>query len=112
MSKVNFKVFDQYVIKPVDIYGSKEEIVRFLVRCLLCIMHQLILRTAELLADLSTLGQSQQVLLSGLYPVEQQSNAEEQVFVIYWPEGNTWYDFACCSDQRQEKGARYSHRGV
>jgi len=30
MTKVNFKDLDQYVIKPVGIYGSKEEIVRFL----------------------------------------------------------------------------------
>ena len=30
MTKVNFKSLDQYVIKPVGIYGSKEEIVRFL----------------------------------------------------------------------------------
>ena len=30
MTKVNFKALDQYVIKPVGIYGSKEEIVRFL----------------------------------------------------------------------------------
>ena len=29
MTKVNFKDLDQYVIKPVGIYGSKEEIVRF-----------------------------------------------------------------------------------
>ena len=27
MSKVNFKVFDQYVIKLMDVYGSKEEII-------------------------------------------------------------------------------------
>jgi len=30
MTKVNFKSLDQYIIKPVGIYGSKEEIVRFL----------------------------------------------------------------------------------
>ena len=30
MTKVNFKALDQYVIKPVGIYGSKEEIVRLL----------------------------------------------------------------------------------
>ena len=30
MTKVNFKALDQYVIKPVGVYGSKEEIVRFL----------------------------------------------------------------------------------
>ncbi|KAF8548679.1 hypothetical protein OG21DRAFT_1489199 [Imleria badia] len=30
MTKVNFKALDNYVIKPVGVYGSKEEIVRFL----------------------------------------------------------------------------------
>ncbi|KAF8126765.1 hypothetical protein EV363DRAFT_563391 [Boletus edulis] len=29
MTKVNFKALDRYVIKPVGVYGSKEEIVRF-----------------------------------------------------------------------------------
>jgi hypothetical protein len=32
MTKVNFKALDNYVIKPVGVYGSKEEIVRFLSR--------------------------------------------------------------------------------
>ena len=32
ITKVNFKVLDKYVIKPVGVYGSKEEIVRFLLR--------------------------------------------------------------------------------
>ena len=32
MTKVNFKALDRYVIKPVGIYGSKEEIVRFLLK--------------------------------------------------------------------------------
>ena len=110
MTKVNFKALDQYVIKPVGIYGSKEEIVRLLLELgvaddslyvayyVLCIMRQLILlRAVQLLADPSTLGQSRRVLRSGLYilrPAEQQSNAEEQVFVIYWPEENTWDDSA------------------
>lgn len=30
MTKVNFKALDKYVIKPVGVYGSKDEIVRFL----------------------------------------------------------------------------------
>ena len=30
MTKVNFKSLDQYIIKPVGIYGSKKEIVRFM----------------------------------------------------------------------------------
>ena len=30
ITKINFKSLDQYAIKPVGVYGSKEEIVRFL----------------------------------------------------------------------------------
>ena len=32
MTKVNFSALDKYVIKPVGVYGSKEEIVRFLLQ--------------------------------------------------------------------------------
>ena len=32
MTKVNFKALDNYVIKPVGVYGSKEELVRFLLQ--------------------------------------------------------------------------------
>ena len=32
ITKVNFKALDSYVIKPVGVYGSKGEIVRFLLR--------------------------------------------------------------------------------
>ena len=111
MTKVNFKLLDQYVIKPVGIYGSKEEIVRFLlelgvvddamyvVYVVLCIMRQpirFLFRAARLLADPSTPGQAESTLGSGLYilrPAEQQNNAE-QIFVIYWPEESTWDDSA------------------
>ena len=31
LTKVDFKALDQFQIKPIGIYGSKEEIVRFLV---------------------------------------------------------------------------------
>jgi len=110
MTKVNFKSLDQYVIKPVGIYGSKEEIVRFLLElgvvddavyvCLvLCTMRQpvrFLYRATQLLAVPSTLGQAQRALHSGMYifrPAEQQDNAE-QIFVIYWPEESTWDDSA------------------
>ena len=32
ITKVDFEALDKYVIKPVGIYGSKVEIVRFLLR--------------------------------------------------------------------------------
>ena len=30
ITKVNFKILDYFLLKPIGIYGSKEEIVRFL----------------------------------------------------------------------------------
>lgn len=30
ITKVNFKVLDNFLLKPIGVYGSKEEIVRFL----------------------------------------------------------------------------------
>ena len=110
MTKVNFKSLDQYIIKPVGIYGSKEEIVRFLLelgvadgavcvdRFVLCIMCQPVsyfFRAAELL-DPTSLRKAQRALRSGMYilrHIEQQNNAE-QIFVIYWPEESTWDDLA------------------
>ncbi|KIM52559.1 hypothetical protein SCLCIDRAFT_549343 [Scleroderma citrinum Foug A] len=92
MTKVNFKDLDQYVIKPVGVYGSKEEIVRFLLE--LGVADDAV--AAQLLADQSTLGQAQRVLRSGLYilrSVEQQNNAE-QIYVVYWPDESTWDDSA------------------
>lgn len=32
MTKVDFEALDKYMIKPVGVYGSKEEIVRFLLQ--------------------------------------------------------------------------------
>ncbi|KAL4067444.1 hypothetical protein V8B97DRAFT_1873723 [Scleroderma yunnanense] len=92
LTKVNFKALDQYIIKPVGIYGSKEGIVRFLLE--LGVTDEAV--AAQLLANPNTHGQGQRVLRSGLYilrPTEQQNKAE-QVFVLYWPEENTWDDSA------------------
>ncbi|KAL4072279.1 hypothetical protein J3A83DRAFT_4092477 [Scleroderma citrinum] len=92
MTKVNFKVLDKYVIKPVGIYGSKEEIVRFLLE--LGVTDEAV--AAQLLADPGIHGQAQRVLRSGLYILRrtEQQNKAEQIFVIYWPEENTWDDSA------------------
>ena len=30
ITKVNFKILDNFLLKPIGVYGSKEEIVRFL----------------------------------------------------------------------------------
>ncbi|KAI6101021.1 hypothetical protein EDD16DRAFT_1844403 [Pisolithus croceorrhizus] len=92
LTKVNFKALDQYIMKPVGVYGSKEEIVRFLAEL------QVIDDTlaAQLLADPSTTGPTKPTLRSGLYllrPTEPHGQTE-QIFVVYWPQENTWDDSA------------------
>ncbi|KAG6328806.1 hypothetical protein ID866_10283 [Astraeus odoratus] len=91
MTRVNFKALDQYSIKPVGVYGSKKEIVRFL-------SHVRVIddAIAALLLDDTTESRTKPTLRSGLYilrPAEQM-NMTEQIFFIYWPERNTWDDSA------------------
>ncbi|KAI6143619.1 hypothetical protein BKA82DRAFT_2417840 [Pisolithus tinctorius] len=90
MTKVNFKMLDQSTIKPVGIYGSKEEIVRFLLR--LRVVDDTI--AALLLSEPST-TEAHPTLRSGLYILRSSTakpNECEQIYVIYWPEQNTWDD--------------------
>ncbi|KAI6101023.1 hypothetical protein EDD16DRAFT_1526092 [Pisolithus croceorrhizus] len=98
MTKVNFKMLDQSTIKPVGIYGSKEEIVRFLLR--LRIVDETI--AIHLLSEPSA-TETSLTLRPGLYllrttPAE--PNGSEQVYVIYWPEQNTWDDSASSQVRR------------
>ncbi|KAI6035786.1 hypothetical protein EDC04DRAFT_2604872 [Pisolithus marmoratus] len=92
MTKVNFNMLDQCVVKPVGIYGSKEEIVRFL----------LTLRVADdtiathLLSE-PRVTEAHPTLRSGLYILRtttDEPNGSEQIYVIHWPEQNTWDDSA------------------
>ncbi|KAI9450271.1 hypothetical protein BJY52DRAFT_1227294 [Lactarius psammicola] len=93
ITKVNFKRLDNVVLKPFGIYGSKEEIVRFL-----CEIKAVDDNTVqELLAARS----SEPVLRSGLYIVRSfLSTSEEQAYVVYWPEDTTWDDRAASPVQR------------
>ncbi|KAK0202722.1 hypothetical protein DFS33DRAFT_1436579 [Desarmillaria ectypa] len=91
LTKVNFNVLDRFVIKPVGIYGSKEEIVRF-ISTLTVVNPSLVHR---LLRPQSNLRPS---LRSGLYALN--SSTSEQLFVIYWPEDTTWNDDAISSVRR------------
>ncbi|KAI6027003.1 hypothetical protein EDC04DRAFT_213271 [Pisolithus marmoratus] len=92
MTKVNFKMLDQSTIKPVGIYGSKEEIVRFLLK----------LRVADdtiatrLLSE-PRVTEAHPTLRSGLYILRttiDEPNGSEHIYVIHWPEQNTWDDSA------------------
>ncbi|KAF8428935.1 hypothetical protein L210DRAFT_3623712 [Boletus edulis BED1] len=98
MTKVNFKALDHYVIKPVGVYGSKEEIVRFLLQ--LGAIDETI--AVQLLVDPETNVRAQPTLRSGLYIVTtpEQTGGAHQIFVLYWPEQMTWDDSAANSVRR------------
>ncbi|KAF8122291.1 hypothetical protein EV363DRAFT_1404993 [Boletus edulis] len=98
MTKVNFKALDHYVIKPVGIYGSKEEIVRFLLQ--LGVVDETV--ATQLLVDPETHVCTQPTLRSGLYIITtpNQTGGAHQIFVLYWPEQTTWDDFAANSVRR------------
>ncbi|KAH7884451.1 hypothetical protein F5I97DRAFT_1937890 [Phlebopus sp. FC_14] len=96
MTKINFRTLDNFIIKPVGIYGSKEEVVRFLSE--LRVVDDDI--AAQLLAN-DTFGPSKPSLRSGLYILTpEQSGRIEQAFVLYWPEQETWNDSATPSVRR------------
>ncbi|KIJ13989.1 hypothetical protein PAXINDRAFT_100354 [Paxillus involutus ATCC 200175] len=98
MTKVNFKALDNYIIKPVGVYGSKEEIVRFLSE--LGVVDDAI--ATRLLLDTDTPSPTEPTLRSGLYiirTVEQTGNTK-QIFLLYWPEPGTWDDSAASSVRR------------
>ncbi|KAH9029436.1 hypothetical protein EDB85DRAFT_2251894, partial [Lactarius pseudohatsudake] len=99
ITKVNFKTLDNIVLKPFGIYGSKEEIVRFL-REIKAIGDN---TAQELLVPRNEQagGSSEPVLRSGLYIVRSfLSTSEEQAYVVYWPEDTTWDDRAASPVQR------------
>ena len=117
MTRVDFKALDNYVIKPVGVYGSKGEIVRFLLNlaaidettyvirwdCPPCvILTRCFDSAAQLLVDSDINVRSQPTLRSGLYIVTtpEQSGGSHQIFVLYWPEQTTWDDSAASSVRR------------
>ncbi|KAH9021925.1 hypothetical protein EDB84DRAFT_517274 [Lactarius hengduanensis] len=99
ITKVNFKILDNIVLKPFGIYGSKEEIVRFLREINVMddnTSQKLLMRDNEHTAE-----SSGPVLRSGLYIVRSfVSASEEQAYVVYWPEDTTWDDHAASPVQR------------
>ncbi|KAG1719880.1 hypothetical protein EDB19DRAFT_2044892 [Suillus lakei] len=98
MTKVNFSALDDLVVKPVGIYGSKEEIVRLFLSLGVVDDHV----AAQLVANRSESGISTPSLRSGLYVVRTncEATSDEQLFVVYWPEDGTWDDAAPSSMKR------------
>ncbi|KAL4072312.1 hypothetical protein J3A83DRAFT_4188311 [Scleroderma citrinum] len=91
VTRVNFKALDELGIKPIGIYGSKSQIVRLLSQ--LHVVDETI--AAQLLADNND-PHTQKTLRSGLYILrpEEHTGPTEQIFLIYWPEQDTWNDSA------------------
>ncbi|KAI9443938.1 hypothetical protein H4582DRAFT_1807523, partial [Lactarius indigo] len=97
ITKVDFKILDRLSIKPLGIYGCKDEIVR-----LLQSIGAVDKKLARLLLAPSDVGGSRRTLSSGLYIVTASAvgPADERHYVIYWPEDSTWDDSASSSVRR------------
>ncbi|KAI9455069.1 hypothetical protein BJY52DRAFT_1122205 [Lactarius psammicola] len=99
ITNVNFKILDNVVLKPLGIYGSKEEIVRFL--CEIKAIDDNTAKEVLVPQNRHAAGSSEPVLRSGLYIVRSfLSTSEEQAYVVYWPEDTTWDDRAASPVQR------------
>ncbi|KAG1731285.1 hypothetical protein EDB19DRAFT_1881018 [Suillus lakei] len=98
MTKVKFSALDGLIVKPIGIYGSKEEIVRLLLSLGVVDDHV----AAQLVANNSESSVSKPSLRSGLYIVRTnyEATSDEQLFVVYWPEDATWDDSAPSSVKR------------
>ncbi|KAI0253468.1 hypothetical protein BJV78DRAFT_1153084 [Lactifluus subvellereus] len=94
ITKVDFKTLDQLMIKPLGIYGSKDEIVRLL-QSIGAVEED----AARFLQAPSDSDGSRSTLSSGLYIVRANTTnlADERHYVIYWPEETTWNDSATSS---------------
>ncbi|KAI0250874.1 hypothetical protein BJV78DRAFT_526274 [Lactifluus subvellereus] len=97
ITKVDFKALDRLMIKPLGVYGSKDEIVRLL-RSINAVTEDV----AQLLLAPTEVGGFRPVLSSGLYivAVGPADSTEERHYVIYWPEDATWDDSATSSVSR------------
>ncbi|KAH9027877.1 hypothetical protein EDB85DRAFT_1892774 [Lactarius pseudohatsudake] len=90
ITKVDFKILDRLSIKPLGIYGCKDEIVRLLLS-----IGAVDEKSARLLLA-RDVGGSQRTLSSGLYIVTASAAGPADVhhYVIYWPQDSTWDDSA------------------
>ncbi|KAI0921705.1 hypothetical protein AcW2_006594 [Taiwanofungus camphoratus] len=98
MTRVDFAALDQLSVKPIGIYGSKTELVRFL-------------QTAGVVDEVTALSLctakvdgTSPTLRSGLYALRLPGDAEnaQVIYVIYWPEDTTW-DISAISSVRRNR---------
>jgi hypothetical protein len=108
LTKVDFKALDKFQVKPIGIYGSKEEIVRFLVSVAVIddTMYVALYFRDPTVADISTSSAKliappepkteKLALRSGLYVcrLSDSVSALGKMYVVYWPEASTWDDDA------------------
>ena len=111
VTKIDLKTLDQFMIKPVGVYGSKTEIVRFLRSLNVVNKDTWVIFAFSFEIPLDNQTPSARLLLapteyglrptlsSGLYVVAagQVDPTQEHHYVIYWPEESTWDDSATSS---------------
>ncbi|KAH8114632.1 hypothetical protein DFH11DRAFT_1508603 [Phellopilus nigrolimitatus] len=97
LTKVDFKAMDEIHVKPLGVYGSKSEIVRFLRK-----LNVIDDRAETLLHAPQDLSSDSPSLGSGLYAltVHGCTPAERCLYVIFWPEDTTWDDNAISTVRR------------
>jgi hypothetical protein len=98
ITRVDFKTLDLLAIKPLGVYGSKDEIVR-----LLRLIGAIDENEARSLLNPTDIDGPQSGLSSGLYIVRANTTKDlpdERHYVIYWPEDSTWDDSAPSSVRR------------
>ncbi|KAH9029425.1 hypothetical protein EDB85DRAFT_1867188 [Lactarius pseudohatsudake] len=99
ITRVNFKILDHLLLKPIGVYGSREEIVRFL-REMGAVDVEMARRLLVPQRTYTARG-ADPLLRSGLYIIRTfTSTEEEQTYVLYWPEDTTWDDNAVSTVQR------------
>ncbi|KAH9959519.1 hypothetical protein BJV74DRAFT_984284 [Russula compacta] len=99
---INFRILDSVLLKPIGVYGSKEEIVRFLreIDAVDDNAAQKLLMPQNSHSPGATRGE-EPTLKSGLYVVRLLvSTGEEQAYVLYSPEDTTWNQYASSTVQR------------
>ncbi|GBE82556.1 hypothetical protein SCP_0409400 [Sparassis crispa] len=98
LTKVDYKALDGLDVRPVGLYGSKAEIVRFM-QAINLVDDRI---ASLLLAVKESPDNSKPFLRSGLYILRplRTGNIHGQLFVVYWPQETTWDDSAVTSTRR------------
>lgn len=102
ISRINFPALDGVSVRPIGIYGSKSAIVEFLVN--LQVVDRALAK--RLNTPIDRYGQLSPYLRSGIYlligpePSISQVPSSPIIYIIYWPEDETWDDNARSSVQK------------